>query len=247
MLGRNRIFTRLSSPMSISNSPLTEKELDFLNKFLLDRFDDDAEDTIDLDEGVLDVSELDGFFTAIVSGPVMIPPSRWLPAVWGDFAPTWESEKIFQTVFSLLVRHMNAIADTMLEHLNDFEPLFLTRKNSDNSSLIVDEWCEGYIRGVALAQSQWDTAGAEIAALLDPIQAFTQAAKWRGHNLETPALEKLQQTISPSVRKIYAYWLSRRMDSLPSSSPTIREEPKIGRNDPCPCGSGKKYKRCCLH
>ena len=25
----------------------------------------------------------------------------------------------------------------------------------------------------------------------------------------------------------------------------IREEPKVGRNDPCPCGSGKKYKKCC--
>jgi preprotein translocase subunit SecA len=24
-----------------------------------------------------------------------------------------------------------------------------------------------------------------------------------------------------------------------------REAPKIGRNDPCPCGSGKKYKNCC--
>ncbi len=27
-------------------------------------------------------------------------------------------------------------------------------------------------------------------------------------------------------------------------NPIVREEPKIGRNDPCPCGSGKKYKRC---
>ena len=27
--------------------------------------------------------------------------------------------------------------------------------------------------------------------------------------------------------------------------PVRREEPKIGRNDPCPCGSGKKYKKCC--
>jgi SEC-C motif-containing protein len=27
--------------------------------------------------------------------------------------------------------------------------------------------------------------------------------------------------------------------------PVVREEPKVGRNDPCPCGSGKKYKRCC--
>ncbi len=28
--------------------------------------------------------------------------------------------------------------------------------------------------------------------------------------------------------------------------PARRSEPKIGRNDPCPCGSGRKYKRCCL-
>jgi SEC-C motif/Protein of unknown function (DUF1186) len=28
--------------------------------------------------------------------------------------------------------------------------------------------------------------------------------------------------------------------------PHVRVEPKVGRNDPCPCGSGKKYKKCCL-
>lgn len=31
-----------------------------------------------------------------------------------------------------------------------------------------------------------------------------------------------------------------------SNIPYMRAGPKIGRNDPCPCGSGKKYKRCCL-
>ena len=28
--------------------------------------------------------------------------------------------------------------------------------------------------------------------------------------------------------------------------PVRRSAPKVGRNDPCPCGSGKKYKHCCL-
>jgi SEC-C motif-containing protein len=32
---------------------------------------------------------------------------------------------------------------------------------------------------------------------------------------------------------------------LVGEKPARREEPKIGRNDPCPCGSGKKYKKCC--
>ena len=34
-------------------------------------------------------------------------------------------------------------------------------------------------------------------------------------------------------------------DGRATSRPVQREEPKIGRNDPCPCGSGRKYKKCC--
>ncbi|MBS4095807.1 MAG: SEC-C domain-containing protein [Sulfuricella sp.] len=37
----------------------------------------------------------------------------------------------------------------------------------------------------------------------------------------------------------------RFMQSLKSSEPVRREAPKVGRNDPCPCGSGKKFKQCC--
>ena len=36
-----------------------------------------------------------------------------------------------------------------------------------------------------------------------------------------------------------------RADSPTGARPVQREEPKVGRNDPCPCGSGKKYKKCC--
>lgn len=31
----------------------------------------------------------------------------------------------------------------------------------------------------------------------------------------------------------------------PLALPFVREQPKVGRNDPCPCGSGKKFKKCC--
>ena len=31
----------------------------------------------------------------------------------------------------------------------------------------------------------------------------------------------------------------------PRPEPVRREAPKVGRNDPCPCGSGKKFKQCC--
>lgn len=35
--------------------------------------------------------------------------------------------------------------------------------------------------------------------------------------------------------------------NLPNNQTFVRDAPKLGRNDPCPCGSGKKYKKCCLN
>ena len=34
-------------------------------------------------------------------------------------------------------------------------------------------------------------------------------------------------------------------DAQPKVETVVHEGPRIGRNDPCPCGSGKKYKKCC--
>ena len=45
-------------------------------------------------------------------------------------------------------------------------------------------------------------------------------------------------------KRIDGEW--RFIDGTIEKNPTYRrEEPKVGRNDPCPCGSGKKYKKCC--
>ncbi len=47
--------------------------------------------------------------------------------------------------------------------------------------------------------------------------------------------------------KIISDSLWNEPDDEDEMLPFVRDEPKIGRNDPCPCGSGKKYKKCCLN
>ena len=37
------------------------------------------------------------------------------------------------------------------------------------------------------------------------------------------------------------------LDMVNRKDESYKADPKIGRNDPCPCGSGKKYKKCCLN
>ena len=44
-------------------------------------------------------------------------------------------------------------------------------------------------------------------------------------------------------KKIDGSWLYSAGQMTPTT--VVREKPKVGRNEPCPCGSGKKYKNCC--
>lgn len=231
--------------MSNMFTELTDKEIEFLDEFLLYRSDDEINED-NKDEGILDVSELDGFFSAIVSGPAVIPPSQWLPVIWGENEPEWESEKDFETVFNLMMRHMNTIAATLMEQPQHFEPLFLEREVGGKTFPVVDEWCEGYSRGVELSLEQWNVEGQNMKILLAPILAFTEATNWAAHEFETKEeTENIRKAITPNVREIHAYWLARRNEASPVSQPFRHETPRVGRNDPCPCGSGKKYKKCC--
>ena len=49
----------------------------------------------------------------------------------------------------------------------------------------------------------------------------------------------------PQWEKIYDEETRKRLYLEQKKSGTIVKGPKVGRNDPCPCGSGKKYKKCC--
>jgi len=196
--------------MNAPFEPLSDEEIEWLDEFLLERIEEDA-DPEGWDEGVLGASQLDGLFTAIVSGPVDIPPAAWLRAVWGDFEPDWQSREEFEDIFSLMTRHLNDIAGLLMEEPEAFEPLFLEHVADGKLHTDVDEWCEGYMSGVALAADQWSAAGSPMSELLAPIRAFTRETNWQGHKLATDAeVEQLQDSITLNVRDIHAWWLARR-------------------------------------
>ncbi|VFS66460.1 Predicted metal-binding protein related to the C-terminal domain of SecA [Kluyvera cryocrescens] len=50
--------------------------------------------------------------------------------------------------------------------------------------------------------------------------------------------------IRPAALALYDYWMDNPKEA-PVKQPIVNAQ-KVGRNDPCPCGSGKKYKQCCL-
>ncbi len=58
-------------------------------------------------------------------------------------------------------------------------------------------------------------------------------------------LAKEPPRMKPEPSPVQHFVLSRGGDQAPEAKTVKREGRKVGRNDPCPCGSGKKYKKCC--
>ncbi len=197
------------------------------------------------DESVLNVSELDGYFAALACAPHTIMPSSWLPGIWGgkQHSPEWEAIKEFRTFNELIMGFYNHVMEEMNE--GHYEAMFMTREVDGRTYTIVDEWCEGFLRGINLWGPMPSADVIIMEKALEPIRLFaTEGGFDRRKGLDVNEVEHHQQAIEPAVRELYQHFLVQRIQQ---GHPIVRDEPKIGRNDPCPCGSGKKYKKCCLH
>ena len=183
----------------------------------------------------------------VISGPVAITPSEWLPVVWGAFEPEWETPEEAETIVSLILRHMNAIVNTLMDEPDKFEPIVLERELDEGTVTVVDEWCVGYMKGLAIAAQEWRGGGEAVMELMVPISLFSsEAGREQLKQLDGEEIEALKRSIPTTVQKIHAYWLEQR-GAAGKHAPFVHDAPPVGRNDLCPCGSGKKFKKCCLH
>ncbi|MCU7918313.1 MAG: UPF0149 family protein [Candidatus Thiodiazotropha sp. (ex Dulcina madagascariensis)] len=226
--------------------PLDDAEMDELDSFLFDRVDEETYFE-GKDEGLLGLAELDGYFTAIVSGPETLVPSQWLPAIWGDDEPDWVSPEAYEKIFALLIRHFNGVVSALMDPSFEFQPIFNEREVDGRKYTIVDGWCLGYMKGMALCPKAWDEGGEEVFEMLQPIFLFSDEPGWEIlDQMEEDEVIALQEAIPLVARNIHGFWLERREITHPADIPA-EVAIHIRPDDPCPCGSGKPYGKCCLH
>lgn len=87
-------------------TPLSEDELNELNGLLFKYISEEDNDYL---HSIASLTELDGYFTAILSSPVMIPVSQWLPRLWNNAPPTWKNMDEFNHFTSLVMRYYNEV------------------------------------------------------------------------------------------------------------------------------------------
>ena len=189
------------------------------------------------------LDELQGFLCAVASGPELIGPSQWLPVALGE-DPRYESADQAQEVLDLVMRfyNQNVVA---LDRGGSIELILYRMEDSDEYNF--ESWCRAYLDGVELSELDWEEAGDpdEVDELLFPFVVLAgELPEEATARLKPRELAEFtaacQDDLGQAIVNVQRYWLARR------SLPTVRREaPKTGRNDLCPCGSGRKFKHCC--
>jgi uncharacterized protein len=186
------------------------------------------------------VTRLHGFLTSIISGP-QIPMSEWIEVVFPSDETVWESSRQAKRAMSVLMRFNNEVAGELLEEHRGFSIMIDRLGDPPDTVDLADGWCCGYVAGMVLRLDEWETAteAPEITESLAPILLLADNDdEAKPDPFERPEEYAAVMELLPQCAvDIYNWWRTPR---------TIRRSaPRISANAPGPCGSGKKYKRCC--
>lgn len=233
-----------------ADAPLSEAEFATLDAFLSDE---------EAPSDCMDTSMLDGYLAAVVSGPSLIMPNEMLRWIWdtegGQESPEFKSNKEAQTIIGLIMRHHQHVNATFSNAPHDYRPRILQREHEGRLIPIIDEWCSGYYLGMALDLQAWTPLMLSQPKLFAPILTYgtddgfqTLANKPFDADLHQANADSLVDTAC----QIHAFWLAQRRQQMARGetpgikrqSEPFRNAGKVGRNEPCPCGSGKKFKHC---
>jgi uncharacterized protein len=227
--------------MSKSNTtPLTDDEIDELSKFL---------DEYAVEKDGMSFEMLDGFLTAVISGPQTIAIEQWLPRVWrGEEEPEEPAADTaaVELATARIVKHYEHLAAVLAQGGADFAPWILEFEDDDGSIVSFgQEWALGYLRGIGLAEDAWEEllSDGEWQDDLDAVELLARGPddeESGGEIREQTVRDEYIETMLGFALDAYDFWAEERLKPATQR----RESPKVGRNDPCPCGSGKKYKQC---
>ncbi len=181
-------------------------------------------------EDAMNFEQLDGFFHALVLGPDIVMPSEYLKEIWGE-GPVFDDESQVRKVMALLQRHWNAIAQ---HNVASVTPAMWIEAHED-APPPGRYWAMGFSAGVAMRAQAWQGVSVDEGAYM----ALQSILDLDADHLEAWERTELLDMLGEHVRYLGDFWLEQRTPRQP-----IRSQ-KVGRNEPCPCGSGKKWKKCC--
>ncbi|MEW6428727.1 MAG: UPF0149 family protein [Thermodesulfobacteriota bacterium] len=204
--------------------------------------------------------ELLGFFFGLAITPADIGTGEWLEVAFARGLPDFESKAQEKTLMEALFR----VLDDFFDAWDSGELAFpYDMEDPEGWSFDeLDEWAYGLYNALLLRPGCWDKGegGDELTPeereLFDSLAVVTAVADQDAapDYFEVPEDEKalddfwldIFHSLPAAVDTLIAHarTLEERRQRVPREEE--RQVARVGRNDPCPCGSGRKHKNCCL-
>jgi uncharacterized protein len=189
------------------------------------------------------LEQADGLLTALAAGPVRVPATEYLAEILPAEGETagLDSPAHKALAVELLTRHHDSIERDLAA---DRSPRPWIYGLDGNFRGVL--WAHGYLDGVALRKADWGPLVRDkrlADTLVAPLLLLLPDPEHAGKSL-IPSEQRFEllRALPGIALATKAYWQGSWHPLLDTPA---QRAPKIGRNDPCPCGSGKKYKRCC--
>lgn len=210
-----------------------------------------------------------GILHAVAITPEVMMPSEWLPVIFGGGMPEFDgigrAQEVMNGMMSVYNRYMSRFQNGSLTFPFDMAKL----KTGDLEE--IEAWAGGFDEGLRLRADIWlpgdpdrplseedeDLYSSiaivhaaanpdEVDNIFDHSKSEVAEIREKGHDPEDllvsvfAILPKAVETLTELGMQLDQERIST---TLPAREP-VRSK-KVGRNEPCPCGSGRKFKKCC--
>ena len=242
-----------SPPRADLGRPLSDREIDELDQALA---------ALPEERDSFDVAMLEGYLVGVLLQPHAVMPLDWLPPVFA--APDGEpmipgNQAYVQRVIDLVMRRYHTLGAHILAR-EPFDPIVYAIKPEDGAPTSPQQelaalwsWAAGFLAAMLAFPAVFERADGddELSETLvhilrhlpiDPDAEDEEAEAMReerAHIDREHPLDGLDLAVVTMVDAVMDI-----ADITRPHEPVVRAQPKVGRNDPCPCGSGRKFKQC---
>ncbi len=224
-------------------------------------------DLADNKEDVFTLAELEGFLFGLAITPDLILPSEWLPKTFGGEMANFDSEEQADLLMREIMKAYNAYTRAFHE-----ETLMFPFDMEKLSSKMIDdmqEWSYGLLEALKMRPEIWyigydkdyEDAAEDIKDVIisfcilcgmvypEEGQGLFEEKNGKPIKDEAESLSMILRLLPSAVATLQAHGAQleeKHQQNMATGHIDLNTRKiKIERNEPCPCGSGKKYKKCC--
>ncbi len=212
-------------------------------------------------DGTFSYAELAGFLFAICCAPEQVPSSAWLPLVLNEHDMVQKNLHEAQQIQAAIMLLYSHTKQGILNKQPALAPQCEARRAISSNlepDAPISQWARGFGAGHEYLSEVWDAhtpadLGEDLNSCMMVLTFFASRDLAQAYQEAFPAMDRTLEDFAGQMLELFPEALHQYMLLGISIAAVLqqRQEPapgsgvKVGRNDPCPCGSGKKYKHCC--